>query len=108
MLKVEKHLHTFCESWKKEMAEVTDKICSAFGVKHWSELLGAQRDQITELSGTVIAERRYWANCETAVMPSEQNQVIADNSDVDTASCISNGPNSMVDEMESLCLMMMK
>jgi len=98
MLKVGKFLHTFCESWKKEMAEVIDKICSAFGVKHWSELLGAQGDHIRALAGTVIAERRYLANCETTVMPSEQSQVIADNSDVGTASYINNGPNSMDDE----------
>jgi hypothetical protein len=95
MLKVRKFLHTFCESWKEEMAEVTDKICSAFGVKHWSELLGAQHDHIRELAGTVIAERRY---CETTVMPSQQSQVIADSGDVGTASCTDNGPDSIVDE----------
>ena len=98
ILKVGKFLHTFCESWKKEMSEVTDKICSAFGVKHWSELLGAQCDNIKELAGTVIAERKCLSNCETTVMPSQQNQVIADSSDVGTASCINNGPNSMVEE----------
>ena len=98
MLKVGKFLHTFCESWKKEMAEVIDKICSAFGVKHWSELFGAQHDDIIELAGSVIAERRHLATCETTVMPSQQSQVIADNSDVGAASCVNNGPNSMVDE----------
>jgi len=98
MLKVGKFLHAFCESWEKEMAEVTDKICIAFGVKHWSELLGAHRDHIRELAGTVIAERRYLANCKGRVMPSQQSQVIADNSDVGTASCVNNGPDSIVDE----------
>ena len=98
VLNVGKFLHTFCESLKKEMAEVTDKICSAFGVKHWSEMSGAQRDHIRELAGTVIAERRYLANCETTVMPSQHSQVIADNDDVGTASGINNGPNSVVDE----------
>jgi hypothetical protein len=98
MLKVGKFLRTFYELWKKEMAEVTNKICSAFGEKHWSELLGAQRDNIRELAGTVIAERKCLSNCETTVMPSQQSQVIADSSDVGTVSCINNGPNSMVDE----------
>lgn len=98
MLKIGKFLHTFCESWKKEMTEVTDKICSAFGVKHWSELLGAHRDHIRELASTVIAERRYLANCGTTVMPSQHKQTIADNSDVGTASGVNDGPNSVVDE----------
>jgi hypothetical protein len=98
MFKVGEFLHTFYESWKKEMAEVTDKICSAFGVKHWSELLGAQSDHIRELAGTVISERRCMANCETTVKPPQQSQDIAENSDVGNASHINNGPNSIVDE----------
>ena len=56
------------------------------------------RQRVKELAGTVIAERKCLSNCETTVMPSQQNQVIADSSDVGTASCINNGPNSMVEE----------
>ena len=37
MLEVGELLHQFWESWNKEMSEVADKICRAFGVKHWSK-----------------------------------------------------------------------
>jgi hypothetical protein len=72
MLEVEKFLQSLSESWKKEMAEVTEKICSAFGVKHWSEMLGGQHDFIRELARTVIAERRSLTNCETNSMVDEE------------------------------------
>ena len=39
MLEVGELLGQLWESWNKEMAEVVDMICQAFGVKHWSELV---------------------------------------------------------------------
>jgi hypothetical protein len=53
-------LHTDWELWKKEIAEVTEKICTAFGVKHWSQISVAQHARIREVAGTVIAERQFF------------------------------------------------
>ena len=38
VLEVGELLRQLWESWNKEMSEVVDIICRAFGVKHWSEL----------------------------------------------------------------------
>jgi hypothetical protein len=42
------------------MAEVTEKICTAIRVKHWSQISVAQHDHIREVAGTVIAERQFF------------------------------------------------
>ena len=92
-------LRKLWERWNKEMDEATDKIYQTFGVKHWSELEGAEPGHIREMAGIVIAERRSLVNCGTTVTPSQQSQVTADNSAVGrTASYISKGSNSLVDE----------
>jgi hypothetical protein len=70
-------------------------------VKNWSELDRAEPGHIREMAGTVIVGRSL-VNCGTTGIPSQQSQVIADNSTVGgTASCISKGSNSLVDEAES-------
>jgi len=99
IVKIGEFLRKFWERWNKETDEVTDKIYQTFDVKRWSEPVGAQPGHIREIARIVIAERRSLVNCGTAVMPSQQSQVIADNSAVGgTASCISKGPNSLVNE----------
>jgi hypothetical protein len=96
MLKVEEFLCTFWESWKNEMAEVIGKICKAFGVKHLSEMQGAEPDHIRELAGTVIVERKSLANCGATIMPSQQSQVISENDTV--VGTAYNRPNSLARE----------
>jgi hypothetical protein len=36
---------------KKEMAEGTEKICTAVGMKHWSQISGDQHAHIREEAG---------------------------------------------------------
>jgi hypothetical protein len=106
-LKVGEILHTFWETWNREITEVADKICQAFGVKHWSEIViggcrllaGTEPHYIREVAGNLIAEERSLVKCGTTVMPSQQSQVICDHDAVGgTASHINNEPNSLVDE----------
>jgi hypothetical protein len=99
MLEVGGLLGQFWESWNKEMAEVVDMICRAFGVKHWSELVikGCKfidSDHIRAIAGTLIAEKRSLVDCESTGMPSHQGQAISDNS---AAVGTGYGPNSLVD-----------
>jgi hypothetical protein len=99
MLEVGELLGQSWESWKKEMAEVVDVICRAFGVKHWSELVlkGCRRIEfghIRAMAGTLIAGKRSLVECGSTAMPSHQRQAISDNSAVVGAS---DGPNSVVD-----------
>jgi hypothetical protein len=99
MLEVGGLLGQFWESWNKEMAEVVDMICQAFGVKHWSELVIKgfkliKSDHIRAIAGTVIAEKRSLVDCGSAGMPSHQGQATSDNSAVVGTGY---GPNSLVD-----------
>jgi len=99
VLKVGEVLGQFWESWKKEMAEVVDVICRAFGVKHWSELVikGCRRIElghIRAVAGTVIAEKKSLVDCGNTAMPSYQRQAISYNSAVVGTS---DGRNSLVD-----------
>jgi len=88
------------ESWNKEIAEVVDLICRAFGVKHWSELVirGCRLTEyghIRAMAGTVIAENRsLLVQCGCTTMSSHQRQAISDNSAVVGTD---DGPNSVVD-----------
>jgi len=99
ILEVRKLLGQFWVSWKKEMAEVVDVICRAFGVKHWSELVirGCRRIEfghIRAMAGTLIAGKRSLVDCGCTAMTSHQRQAISDNIAVVGTS---DGPNSMVD-----------
>jgi len=92
-------LHQYWESWKKEIAEVIDIICRAFGVKHWSELL-INGCRITEfghiraMASTLITERRSLVECGITAMPSNQRQANSENS---AAVGTDDEPNSVVD-----------
>ena len=99
LLEVGDLLCQYWESWNKEMDEVIDKICQAFGVKHWSELVnkGCTRIEyghIRAMAGNLIAERRDLVDCGSKAMPSHQGQAISDNSDVVGTN---DGTNSVVD-----------
>jgi hypothetical protein len=99
MLEVGELLNQFWESWNKEVAEVVDVICQAFGVKHWSELVikgcrHIESGHIREMAGTVIAEKRSLVQCGSTAMPSHQRQAVSDNSAVVGTS---DGRNSLVD-----------
>jgi hypothetical protein len=97
---VKELLKAYWKSWKEEMADVAEKICTALRRKNWVEKLGVHRDQIREVAETVIAERRHFANYVTTGMPTQHSQVGSGNSDVGTSSH-NNGPSSLVyEEME--------
>jgi hypothetical protein len=96
---VRRLLGQFWESWKKEMAEVVDAICRAFGVKHWSELVNRgwkliKFDHIRAIAGTLIAEKKSLVDCGSTGMPSHQGQAICENGAVVGTGY---GPNSLVD-----------
>jgi hypothetical protein len=95
-------LGQFWESWKKEMADVVYKICRAFGVKHWTELVIrlSDPDSITKMACTLIAERRSLVECGSTAMPSHQGQAISENSAVVGTN---DGPNSLVDGETQIC-----
>jgi len=98
IVKIREFLFKFWKSWNKETDEVSHKVTQAFGVKHLSDL-GAEPGHIREIAGIAIVGRRSLLNCGTTVMPSQQRQVIADNSAVGgTASGTSNGPNSLFND----------
>ena len=87
------------ESWNKEMAEVVDIICRAFGVKHWSELVikGCRLIEfghIRAMASILIAEKRSLVDCGSTAMPSHQRQAISDNIAVVGTN---DGSNSVVD-----------
>ena len=99
LLEVGELLGQFWESWNKEMAEVVDTICRAFGVKHWSELVIKscrliESGHIRAIAGTVITEKRSLLEYGNTPMPSHQRQAISNNSAVVGTS---DGPNSVVD-----------
>jgi hypothetical protein len=99
LLEVGGLLGQFWESWKKEIAEVVDKICRAFGVKHWSELvIGGCKpikfDHVRAIAGTLIAEKKSLVGCGSTGMPPNQGQAICDNGAVGGTDY---GPNSSVD-----------
>ncbi|XP_069674748.1 uncharacterized protein [Periplaneta americana] len=59
-------LNNLWESWNKEIDEVVEKICKAFGVKHWSDIIiegsriltECEPSKIREIAGTIISETR--------------------------------------------------
>ncbi|XP_069674752.1 uncharacterized protein [Periplaneta americana] len=59
-------LYNLWESWNKEIDEVVEKICKAFGVKHWSDIViegsriltECEPSKIREIAGTIISEIR--------------------------------------------------
>jgi hypothetical protein len=99
VLQVGELLGRFWESWNKEMAEVIDTICRAFGVKHWSELVikGCRLikiEHIKKIASILITERRSLVDGGSIEMTSHKRQGVSDKSDVvDT----DNGTNSLVD-----------
>jgi len=98
-LEVGELLRQFWELWNKEMSEVADKICRAFGVKHWSELLikGRRRIEsghIRAMASTLIAEKKSLVECGSTAMQSHQEQAISDSSAVVGTH---DGPHSLVD-----------
>jgi Ca2+-binding EF-hand superfamily protein len=100
LLEVGGLLGRFWESWNKEIVEVVDMICRAFGVKHWSELViggckSIESGHIRAMAGTVIAEKRSLVDFGSTEMPSHQGQAICDNSAIVGTGY---GPNSLVDE----------
>jgi hypothetical protein len=99
MLEVRELLGQLWESWNKEMAEVVDKICRAFGVKHWTELgikscRFIESGHIRAMASTLIAEKRSLVECGSTAMPSRQRQAISDNSAIVGTD---DEPNSVVD-----------
>ena len=90
----------FWESWNKEITEVIDVICRAFGVKHWSDLVikgfrFIESGHIKALASTLIAEKRsLLIECGSAAMPSHQRQAISDNRAIVGTD---GGSNSLVD-----------
>jgi hypothetical protein len=100
VMEIGKHLHSFWESWNEEITEVINKICKAFGVKHWSDITirghkcleGVLLDQMREIAATVLAERNSLANSGTTGRP----QLSLGNAAGGITSC--NGNNSLVDE----------
>jgi len=99
MLEVGELLNQFWESWNKEIAEVVDAICRAFGVNHWSELVIKgyrliESGHIRAVAGNAIAEKRSLVECGSTAMPSDQRQAISDNIAVVGTN---DGPNSVVD-----------
>jgi hypothetical protein len=83
MLEVGELLGELWESWNKEMAEVVDMTCRAFGVKHWSELVikGCrliESSHVGAMAGTLIAEKRSLVECGSTTMPSHERQAISD------------------------------
>ena len=100
MLEIEKLLGRLWESWNKEMAEVVDVICRAFGVKHWSELVIKccriiEFSHIRAMTSTLIAAKRsLLQDCGSTAMPSHQRQAIYNNSAIVGTD---DGPNSVVD-----------
>lgn len=70
-----KLLDRWWEEWNEEINGVIIKICGAFGVKHWSDIIiqghrileDVARGQMREIAGTVIAEENSLENCGTAV-----------------------------------------
>jgi hypothetical protein len=90
----------FWESWNKEITEIIDMICRAFGVKHLSELVNKgcrfiESGLIKALATTLIAEKRsLLIECGSAAMPSHQRQDISDNRAVVGTD---GGSNSLVD-----------
>jgi hypothetical protein len=98
-LEVGEVLGQFWELWNKEMCEVVDILCRAFGVKHWSELVMkgcrlTESGHIRAMASTLIAEKRSLVECGSTAMPSHQGQAISDNSAVVGTN---DGPNSLVD-----------
>jgi len=98
-LEVRELLHQFWESWNKEMSEVVDIICRAFGLKHWSELVMkvcrlTESGHIRAMASTLIAEKRSLVECGGTAMSSHQGQAISDSSAVVGTD---DGPNSLVD-----------
>jgi hypothetical protein len=98
ILEVGKLLLQLWESWNKEIDEVVDIICRAFGVKHWSEIVfrdfkSIESCHIREMAKIIIAEKRSLVECAITAMPSHQGQVNSDNSAV--VSTV-DGPNSVV------------
>lgn len=83
-------LQSFWETWNEEINDVVIKICEAFGVKNWSDIIvkgfrilqDSDVGCMRKVCGTVIAETRLQGNWETAVRPPEQNQVISEGNDV--------------------------
>jgi hypothetical protein len=99
MLEVGELLGQVWETWNKEIAEVTDVICRAFGVKHWSELVikgcrFIESGHIRAMASTIIAEKRSLVECGSTAMSSRQRQTISDNSAVVGTD---GGPKSVVD-----------
>jgi len=82
MMRVGRLLHSFWESWNEEMTEVIHKICKAFGVKHWSDIVikgfkvlqGAEPGCMGEIASTIITERMSLPNCGSTARPSIQSQ----------------------------------
>jgi hypothetical protein len=85
------------EAWDNEMSDVITKICQAFGVKHWSDIVvngirvlkGSDEGYMRLLCNAVIAVSNSLRNGETAVPPPEQSKVV-------TAASNDVGKNSIV------------
>jgi hypothetical protein len=83
-------LQSFWESWNEEINCVVTKICEAFGVKNWSDIIvkgcrvlqGSEAGYVRKICGTIIAETRSQESMETAVRPPEQSQVIPEGNNV--------------------------
>jgi hypothetical protein len=93
-------LDQFQKSWNKEMTEVVDQICQAFGVKHWSELVIKgfrlyESGHIREMASILIAEKKSLVDCGITAKPSDQGQAISDHSGVGDTE---DGQKSLVDK----------
>jgi hypothetical protein len=106
VMEVGELLGQFWESWNKEMAEVIDTICRAFGVKDWSELVIRfcrliEFGHIRKIASILITERRSLVDGGSIAMTSHKRQAVCDKSAVvDT----DNGPNRLVDGENPNCV----
>jgi hypothetical protein len=107
ILKVGQILGNFWESWNKEIYEVVDRICQAYGVKDWSEIVvryctglaGLEHGHVREMAGTLIAEKRSLENCGIRAVPSQLTQANSENSaDAGTVSYINSESDILVNE----------